>query len=96
MDRHGVVGPHHNVGRRQASAGAERNAQNRTHFLHNIQQDGCPGFLQNTGAVPDKAEETEIQFQAVLPKQVHLIPAEEIKGNIQAVYSCLLSSCPST
>lgn len=93
MDRLGDVGPHQHVGWRHNSAGAERNAPNRTHFLHHIQQDGRPGFLQNTRAVPNKAEKGEIQFQAMLPKQVCMLAAEKVKEKkfrMLLIYACSL------
>lgn len=70
MDRPGDIDPHQHVGWGQDAAGAERDAQNWTHFFHHIHQDGRPGLLSNTRAVPDETEKAEVKLQAMLPKQV--------------------------
>lgn len=70
MDRLGDFGPHQHLGCWQNAAGTERREQNLPHFHHHIQPAGLPGLLPNARAVPDEAEETQIQLQAVLPKQV--------------------------
>ena len=80
MDRHGVVDPHSHVGWWPDAAGAEGDAQNRTHIFHHLQQDGHSGLLPDAGAVPDQAEEGEIQLQAMLPEQVCVLAAERMKG----------------
>lgn len=67
VDRLGDVVPHQHVGGRHAAAGAEDDAQNRTHLHHHIQQDGRPGLLQDARAVPDTAEEAQAKLQAELP-----------------------------
>lgn len=67
VDRPGDVAPHQHVGGRHAAAGAEDDAQNRTHLHHHIQQNGCPGLLQDAGAVPDAAKEAQVKLQAELP-----------------------------
>lgn len=95
LDRPGDVDPHQHVGWRQDSAGAERSSQDWTHFLHHIQQHGRPGLLPNTGAVPNKTEEAEIKFQAMLPKQVCMLTArknERKRFRVLLIYCiCLFS-----
>lgn len=67
VDRPGDFAPHQHVGGRHPAAGAEDDAQNRTHLHHHIQQNGCPGLLQDAGAVPDAAKEAQVKLQAELP-----------------------------
>lgn len=67
VDGLGDVAPHQHVGGRHAAAGAEDDAQNRTHLHHHLQQNGCPGLLQDARAVPDTAEEAQAKLPAELP-----------------------------
>lgn len=76
LDRLGDSGPHQHVGGRQ------ENAQNRPHFFQHIQKDGRPGLLQDTRSVSDEAQEAEIKFQAVLPKQVCKRLAARAEGDV--------------
>lgn len=90
MDRHGDSGPYQHMERRQNAAGPEREP-NGTPFLHHIQQDGRPWLFPHAGAMPDQAETTQIQLQAVLPKQVCLIRLEGMKG--KCVMFCVIFEC---
>lgn len=84
------------MGRRQDASRAKRRAQNRTRFLQHIQQDGRPGLLSNTRAVPNEAEKGEIEFQAMLREQVRRLTVRKGlmgESRIVCIYSvCLLSS----
>lgn len=67
VDGLGDVASHQHVGGGHAAAGAEDDAQDRTHLHHHIQQNGRPGLLQDARAVPDTAEEAQAKLQAELP-----------------------------